>query len=105
MQETQETRVQSLGWEDSLEGEMEPTVALLPAISHKQRRLADHKESDTTEQPSVREHTHTQSPVATLNATLLLPCGYPVALGMSGNRELGTGVGFTKKYSVTHYQF
>ena len=69
MQETQETRVQSLGWEDSLEGEMEPTVALLPAISHEQRRLADHKESDTTEQLSVRTHTHTQSPVATLGCS------------------------------------
>ena len=49
------------------------------------------------EQLSARTHTHTHT-----HETLWLLW---VALGMSDNRELGTGVGFTKKYSATHYQF
>ena len=47
MQETQETRVPTLGWED------QPTPVFLLGESHEQRSLAgyspqDHKESDTT---------------------------------------------------------
>ena len=83
-----------------------PTPVLLLGESHGQRSLAgyspwDHTESDTMEQPSARAcararaHTHTHE-------TLWLLW---VALGMLDNRELGTGVGFTKKYSATHYQF
>ena len=53
---TQETRVQSLGWEDPLEKEMAPAV--LPGQFHGQGSLADYspwglKDSDTTEQLSL----------------------------------------------------
>ena len=53
----QETWVQSLGWEDPLEKEGQPTAVFLPGESQGQRSLAGcspwgHKESDTT------EHTH-----------------------------------------------
>ena len=52
------TRVQSLGGEDPLEKEMEPTPVFLPGKSHEQRSLTgccpwDCKELDTT------EHAHT----------------------------------------------
>ena len=57
MQETQETQVQSLGWEDPLEEETAPTF--LPGKFHGQRSLEGyspwgHKESDTTEQLSTQ---------------------------------------------------
>ena len=50
----QETRVQSLGWEDPLEKEWQPTPVSLPGKSHGQRNLVDfspwgRKESGTTE--------------------------------------------------------
>ena len=50
----QETRVQSLGWEDHLEKEMKPTPVFLPGKSHGRRSLVGYspqgrKESDTTE--------------------------------------------------------
>ena len=50
----QETRVQSLGWEDALEKAMAPTPVFLPGESHGQRSLVGcsprgRKESDTTE--------------------------------------------------------
>ena len=50
----QETQVQSLGWEDPLEKEMQPTPVSLPGKSHGQRSLVGcspwgHKESGTTE--------------------------------------------------------
>ena len=50
-----ETRVQSLGWEDSLEKEMAPTPVFLPGESHGRRSLAGDmqsmglQESDMTE--------------------------------------------------------
>ena len=52
--------VQSLGWEDPLEEEMQPTLAFLPGASHGQRSLVGyspwgHKESDMTEH--IRAHT------------------------------------------------
>ena len=40
--EMQETQVQPLGWEDSLEEEMQPTPLSLPVKSHGQRSLVDH---------------------------------------------------------------
>ena len=40
MQETQETRVQSLGREDPLEKEMAPTLVFLPGKRYGQRSLA-----------------------------------------------------------------
>ena len=49
----------------------------------------------------ARAHTHTHTHTHTHETLWLLW----VALGMLDNRELGTGVGFTKKYSATHYQF
>ena len=59
MQETQETRVRSLGQEDPLgEGDGNPLGCFLPGEFHGQRSLAGYspwgrKESDTT------EHAHT----------------------------------------------
>ena len=49
----QETRVWSLGWEDPLKKEMQPTPVFLPGKSHGQRSLIGYrpwgcKESDTT---------------------------------------------------------
>jgi len=46
--------VPSLGWEDPLEKEMQPTPVFLPGESHGQRSLVgysprSHKESDPTE--------------------------------------------------------
>ena len=54
MQETQEMKVQSLGWEDPLEEEMASAPVFSPGKSHGQRSLAGyspwgHKESDTIE--------------------------------------------------------
>ena len=54
MQETQEIKVRSLGWEDPLEKKMETTAVFLPGESHEQRSLVGysawgHKESDMTE--------------------------------------------------------
>ena len=51
----QETQVRSLGWEDNLEKEMQPTPIFLPGESHGQRNMASYivygvAESDTTEQ-------------------------------------------------------
>ena len=53
MQETQETGVWSLGWEDSLKKEMQPTPIFLPEKSNELRSLAGYsskrrKESNTT---------------------------------------------------------
>ena len=50
-----ETRVRSLGWEDPLKKEMEPTPVLLPGKFHGLRSLVGYsprggKQSDTTEQ-------------------------------------------------------
>ena len=39
MHETQEVWVQSLGWEDPLEEQMQPTPLFLPGESHGQRNL------------------------------------------------------------------
>ena len=49
------TRVLSMGWEDPLKKEMQPTPIFLPGESHGQRSLAGHspkgrRELDTTEQ-------------------------------------------------------
>ena len=51
----QETWIQSLGQEDPLEKDMQPTPVFLPGEFHEQRSLAGYspwnlKESDTTEQ-------------------------------------------------------
>ena len=49
----QETQVQSLSWEDSLEKEMQPTLVFLPREFHGQKSLVGYspwgaKELDTT---------------------------------------------------------
>ena len=54
MQETQETRVQFLGWEDPLEEGRATTPVFLPGEPHGQKSLVGyspwgHKELDTTE--------------------------------------------------------
>ena len=46
MQETQETWVWSLGWENPLEKEMQPIPAFLPGESHGERSLAGHSPWD-----------------------------------------------------------
>ena len=61
MQEMQETQVGSLGREDPLEEEMQPTPVFMAGESHGQRRLAGYgapsrKESDTTEKLSMSMH-------------------------------------------------
>ena len=53
MQETQETQVPSLSWENALEEASEPPPVFLPGKSHGQRSLVGyspwgHKESDPT---------------------------------------------------------
>ena len=53
--------VQSLGWEDPLEGGVKPTPVFLPRESHEQRNLAGykelaHKESEMTEQLGTAQH-------------------------------------------------
>ena len=53
MQETQETRVQCLGWEYPLEEEWQPTPVFLPGDFHGRKTLAGyspsgHKELDAT---------------------------------------------------------
>ena len=53
MQETNNTQVQPLGWEDPLEKEMATTPVFLPRESHGQRSLAGYspwscKDLDTT---------------------------------------------------------
>ena len=58
MQETQETQVQSLGWEDPWRKEWQPTPLFLPGISHGQRSLVGyglwgHKEVDTIEHTCI----------------------------------------------------
>ena len=63
MQDTQETWVGSLGLEDPLEREWQPTPVFLPGKSHGQRSLEGYspcgrKESDTTE---ATEHACRQS--------------------------------------------
>ena len=42
MQETQEMRVQSPGWEDPLETAGQPTPVFLPGESHRQRSLVSY---------------------------------------------------------------
>ena len=59
--ETQETWVQTLGWEDPLEEEMATIPVFLPEKSQGQRSLASYnskgcKESDMTEQLSMHAH-------------------------------------------------
>ena len=70
----QETRVQSLSWEEPLEGEMATHSSILAWKSHGQRNLADysswgHKESDMT----VRLSTHAQGPCALSCSNCLFP--------------------------------
>ena len=73
----QETWLRSLGQEDALEEEMEPTPVFLHGESHGQRSLAgyspqSHKELGTTECARVRSrartHTHTHT-----HSSFLLP--------------------------------
>ena len=44
----QETQVESLGWEDTLEREWQSTPVFLPAESHGQRRLAGYTVNGVT---------------------------------------------------------
>ena len=65
VQETQETRVQSLGWEDPWRRARLPTPVFLPGESHGQRSLLGYnplgrKESDTTGQARTGVGTPTQ---------------------------------------------
>ena len=67
----QDTRVQSLSWEDPLRRDWHPTPVFLPGESHGQRSLVgfspwSHRESDATERltlcfhlPLYQNHIHT----------------------------------------------
>ena len=57
--EMQETQVQSLGWEDPLEKEMEPTPVFLPGKSHGQRSLAGYSSWDQRRAGHDWANTHT----------------------------------------------
>ena len=75
MQETQETQVQSLGWEDAPEQEMATHAGILAGKSHGQRSLAacspqGCKESDTTEHRQT--HVNMSSLLNDTTGTLLL---------------------------------
>ena len=65
MQVMQETRVQSLGWEDPWRRKWQPTPVFLPGESHGQKNLMSYnprgcKESDMTDHyPHTHTHTHT----------------------------------------------
>jgi len=77
MQETQEMRIHSLGWEDPLGRVWLPIPVFLLEKSHGQRSLADystkgHKESDVTEQLSAC----TADIVGTNTVTNLIPNSY-----------------------------
>jgi len=75
--EVKETRVRSLGQEDPLEKEWQPTPVFLPGKSHRQRSLAGYspsvaKGSDMTEQLTttkiytcIHTHTHTHNTLNT----------------------------------------
>ena len=83
MQETQETRVQSLGQEDPLKEGWQSTPVFLLGESHEQRSLAGYspwgpKESDMTEQLSM--HTHTDDYRLSAEA-VSGESGFSVALG------------------------
>ena len=62
MQETQEIRVQSLGQEDSLEQEMQPTLVSLPGESHGRGIwwTIVHGIAKSQTQLSTHIHTHSQ---------------------------------------------
>ena len=59
MQETPETQVQSLGWEDPLEQKMPTHSSILAWESHGQRSLAG-SSSWGRKQSDMIEHTHTE---------------------------------------------
>ena len=64
MQEMEEMQVRSLGWEDPLEEETQPTPVFLPGEFHGQRNLVGYspwgrKESNTTER--LNNNSNTQS--------------------------------------------
>ena len=78
----QETQVQSLGRDDLLKKEMQPTPVFLPGESHGQRRLRlpytpwGHKESDMTERLNNNKETASSEgaiPVASCLSVLLCP--------------------------------
>ena len=46
----QETQVRSLGWEDPLEKEMQPTLVFLPGKTHGQRSLVGYSQSSSVTQ-------------------------------------------------------
>ena len=58
MQETQEKRVQSLGWEVTLEKEMATHSSILPAEVHGQGSLVGYSPGVCKKQ-DMTEHTHT----------------------------------------------
>ena len=78
MQETQETQVRSLGWEEPWRRAWQPTSVTLPRESHGQRSLAGcspwgDKELDTTEATSLSPFTLTHWKRKWQPAPLFLP--------------------------------
>ena len=73
-----ETRVRSLGWEDTLEKEMQPSPVFLPEELHGQRTLAEYspwglKESDTTERLKKQTNKQTNKQTKTFLMTSSIP--------------------------------
>ena len=72
MQETQETRIRSLGQEDLWRRKWQPSLVFLPGEFHGHRSLGGYspwgcKELDMTK--CTHTHTHTQSKDSTINTT------------------------------------
>ena len=108
-----ETRVRSLGWEDLLEKERQPTPVLLPGESHGQRSLVGYsprgcKESDTTERHNQDLHSWGACNPEMLSGTKespQIPCSFCQNLvrksGQAGNNHVchicPTSVKYTKQ--------
>ena len=105
MQETQETRVRSLGWEDPWKKPWKPTAAFLPGESHGQRSLVcyspwSRKESDTTE---ATEHLHTDEWDAF--TVCAFSCWHVLSLGPESGAEPREGNNTTAGAPTGHLCF
>ena len=77
-----ETRVQSLGWDDPLEKEMQPTPVFLPGKFHGRRSLVGYS-------PWGRKESYTTEPVhlTSLQHSLYFSYKHSIVLSMSFHRE------------------
>ena len=78
MKEMQETWVQSLGQEDLLEKEVQPTPAFLPGKSHGQKSLVGYtlwSHEESVKRDVKRQHTHTNAYLTLKGNAFLLRSG------------------------------